>query len=218
MNVVITGANRGIGLALTKHYSKTHRVFALCRQASDALLTLPGVDIVTGVDVCDQASIDSAVSQCSGTVDILINNAGILDRVTLDDMNEQTMLTHWNVNAMGPIRVTTSFRELLRKGSKVIMMSSRMGSIEDNDSGSHYAYRMSKAALNMAAKSMAIDFKDAGILVGIIHPGWVQTDMTGHTGHYDVDIAATQIMDRIHDLNETTSGQFFHSNGDRLSW
>ena len=93
-----------------------------------------------------------------------------------------------------------------------------MGSIQDNESGSHYAYRMSKAALNMAGKSLAIDCREQNIHVGIIHPGWVQTDMTGNTGHYTVDIAASQIIDRIHELNASNSGNFLHSNGDHLPW
>ena len=77
---------------------------------------------------------------------------------------------------------------------------------------------MSKAALNMAGKSLSIDLKDNGIAVGIIHPGWVKTDMTGHTGHYTVDKAATQIIDRINELNESNTGTFWHSDGQILSW
>ena len=93
-----------------------------------------------------------------------------------------------------------------------------MGSIDDNSSGSHYGYRMSKAALNMAGKSMAIDLNSQGICVGIIHPGWVKTDMTGQTGHYSVDVAAEQIISRIDELNMSNSGSFWHSDGSELPW
>ena len=93
-----------------------------------------------------------------------------------------------------------------------------MGSIDDNQSGSHYGYRMSKAALNMAGKSLSIDLKEKEISVGIIHPGWVQTDMTGNTGHYTVQKSASQIIDRIEELNLQNSGTFWHSNGQILPW
>ena len=107
---------------------------------------------------------------------------------------------------------------LLKSGSKVVLITSRMGSIDDNSSGSHYGYRMSKAALNMAGKSLAIDLEPKGIALGIIHPGWVQTDMTGHTGHYSVSVAAKQIIERINNLNLENTGSFWHSNGDILPW
>ncbi|MEK9726484.1 MAG: SDR family oxidoreductase [Candidatus Margulisiibacteriota bacterium] len=218
MNIVITGANRGIGLALVKHYRLNHNVFALCRAASSELKSLTDVTIIENVDVCNVNTINKAVKSCPNDIDLLINNAGILQRVSFDQWDEKRVMDQFNINAIGPIRVTRAFNEKLVKNSKIALITSRMGSIADNDSGSHYGYRMSKAALNMAGKSMAIDFRDRDISIAIIHPGWVQTDMTGHTGHVTVETAAQQISERIRDLDVSTSGTFWHANGDLLPW
>ena len=218
MNIVITGSNRGIGLELCRQLSSKNQIYALCRQSSTELQSLTNVTVIDAVDVKDVESIKKSAEACPDNIDILINNAGILNRVSLDDWNEVDMNAHWQVNAMGPLRVAHAFLPKMNKNSKIILITSRMGSIQDNESGSHYAYRMSKAALNMAGKSLAIDCREQNIHVGIIHPGWVQTDMTGNTGHYTVDIAASQIIDRIHELNASNSGIFLHSNGDHLPW
>ena len=216
--VVITGANRGIGLELAKHYSKNHTVYALCRTSSPELNVLANTTVINAVDVTSESSVEAAIQQCPDGIDILINNAGILQRVGLDYTDESILNDQWSVNAMGPLRVTKACLSKLRDGSKIALITSRMGSIADNDSGSHYGYRMSKAALNAAGKSLAIDLAPRHIAVAILHPGWVQTDMTGHTGHYRVDQAATQIMARINDLRLENSGTFWHANGDHLPW
>ena len=216
--VVITGANRGIGLELTKNYSQENTVVALCRTSNNVLDSLPNTTVIQDVDVTSQASVNAAIETCPNDIDILINNAGILKRVGLDYDDESILQDQWNVNAMGPLRVTKACLNRLKKGSKIALITSRMGSIDDNESGSHYGYRMSKAALNMAGKSLAIDLAPQQISVAILHPGWVQTDMTGNTGHYTVDVAAKQLIDRINDLTIDTSGTFWHSNGDILPW
>ncbi len=218
MNIVITGANRGIGLELTRRYAKDNHVYALCRQSSTELNLLPNVTVIDECDVSSTDSIIRATSLCPPTIDILINNAGILRRVSLESLNEDLIYKQFDINAVGPLRVTNAFLNSLKKDSKIILITSRMGSIDDNSSGSHYGYRMSKAALNMAGKSMAIDLNSQGICVGIIHPGWVKTDMTGQTGHYSVDVAAEQIISRIDELNMSNSGSFWHSDGSELPW
>ena len=217
MNIAITGANRGIGLELCKQLGQDNMIYALCRKGSSELSQLKNVKVIENVDVKNQESIQTAAETC-GKIDILINNAGILKRVDFNNLNEAIIQEQWEVNAMGPLRVTKAFKENINSPGKVILITSRMGSVADNESGSHYGYRMSKAALNMAGKSMAIDFKADNIAVGIIHPGWVQTDMTGHTGHYDVVQAASQIIDRINELRLTNSGTFWHSDGQILPW
>lgn len=217
-SVVVTGANRGIGLELTKQFATNHNVYALCRSSNKTLAGLTNVHVIENVDVTNQKSIDSAVAKCPDSIDLLINNAGCLKRVSLDSFNEQDMNNQWDINAMGPLRVTCAFLNHIRPLSKVALITSRMGSIEDNDSGSHYGYRMSKAALNMAGKSMAIDLKSRQISVGIIHPGWVQTDMTGNTGHVTVEQSVTHIIERINQLNLENSGTFWHANGEILPW
>ena len=217
MNIVITGANRGIGLQLATQYSMHHDVFALCRQASSELKLLKNVQIIQNVEVRNEYDIDAALKRCP-TIDVLINNAGLLNRVSLDHWDSKSLVDQWQINALAPIMVARASLNQLKKGSKVVFITSRMGSITDNTSGSHYAYRMSKAALNMGATSFAIDVREKGIHVGIIHPGWVQTDMTGHTGNSTAEDAATQIIDRIHELNESNSGRFMHASGELLPW
>ena len=106
----------------------------------------------------------------------------------------------------------------MSQGSKVGIITSRMGSIADNDSGGSYAYRMSKAAVNAAGKSLSIDLKPKGIAVAILHPGWVRTDMTGHGGLIDADESAKGLLDRMAELNLDNSGTFWHMNGEVLPW
>ena len=221
MSILITGANRGIGLELTIQYSQDNHVYAFCRHASSKLLALPNVTVIDSVDVTCPASIKAGIARCNAPIDLLINNAGILQRVGLIDMDDIAITKikdQFLVNALAPLLVVSYSQQLLTENAKVAIITSRMGSIADNDSGGHYGYRMSKAAVNMAAKSLAIDLKDSGVAVGIIHPGWVQTDMTGHTGHYTVQQSAQQIMDRITDLNLSNSGSFWHSDGQELPW
>ena len=217
MNIAITGSNRGIGLELCRQLSQENIIYALCRKASAELSQLKNISVIENVDVKNYESIQNGAKQC-GPIDILINNAGILKRDDFKNLDEAIIQEQWDVNAMGPLRVTSAFKSQINTSGKVILITSRMGSVADNESGSHYGYRMSKAALNMAGKSMAIDFKADGIAVGIIHPGWVQTDMTGHTGHYDVVQSASQIIDRINELSVSTSGTFWHSDGQILPW
>ena len=122
------------------------------------------------------------------------------------------------VNALGPLRMTYAMLPFLNDGAKIAMMTSRMGSIGDNTSGSRYGYRMSKAALNIASVSLAYDLKPRGIAVGILHPGFVRTKMTGNNGFIDPDEAVTALLTRIDELTLDNSGTFWHSNGNVLPW
>jgi len=106
----------------------------------------------------------------------------------------------------------------LKAGAKIALVTSRMGSIADNDSGGSYGYRMSKAALNAAGVSLARDLQARGIAVAILHPGYVRTDMTGHSGLIDVDEAVNGLLERIDELNLDNSGSFWHRNGELLPW
>ncbi|MAL84047.1 MAG: short-chain dehydrogenase, partial [Idiomarina sp.] len=124
----------------------------------------------------------------------------------------------FEVNALAPLRVTEALLPNLKEGSKVAMITSRMGSIADNGSGSRYGYRMSKAALNAAGKSLSLDLKDQGISVVLLHPGFVQTDMVNHAGDIPAETAAERLIQRIDELSLDTTGQFFHSNGEGLPW
>ena len=217
---IVTGANRGIGLALTQQLAmRGGTVLAVCRKASDALKALD-VEVLEGVDVTSQQSI-AKLGEAVGdrSVDLLINNAGILvwgDR--LDSLDVDGIRKQFDVNALGPLLVTAALKDKLTRGGKVALITSRMGSIDDNTSGGAYGYRMSKAALNMAGKSLAKDLESTGIAVAILHPGMVKTDMVGHHGQVEPDDAARGLLARIDELTLETSGGFWHANGERLPW
>jgi len=161
--VLITGANRGIGLEIASQYeARGDEVVAVCRRSCEALDTM-GVEVIDGVDVTSDESVADMASALSGRrIDRLVNNAGILERDGLDDLDFGVIERQFRVNALGPLRVTAALRPLLTDGAKVFIVTSRMGSIEDNSSGGYYGYRMSKAAVNIAAKSLSVDLKDAG--------------------------------------------------------
>ncbi|WP_094553828.1 SDR family oxidoreductase [Synechococcus sp. 1G10] len=218
--VLITGANRGIGFEYCKQLaSRGDSVVAVCRHPSPDLEDL-GVRIEAGVDVTDEESITALVERLQDLpIDVLINNAGILERTTLEDLNVESLRRQFEVNAIAPLRFTRAFLGQLQPGSKVIMMTSRMGSIEDNSSGNSYGYRMSKVALCMAGKSLSIDLKPREVAVGILHPGMVSTGMTGFTSQ---GIAPEQsvrgLLDRIDELTLENSGTFWHANGEVLPW
>ncbi|MGJ3256790.1 MAG: SDR family oxidoreductase [Alcanivorax sp.] len=217
--IVITGANRGIGLALAQHWkARGDRVLAVCRQASTALVD-SGVEIIDGVDVSTADGVSNLTGALGDTsVDILYNNAGIMLSETVDEMDFEQILQQFEVNTLGPLRVTMALLHNLHQGSKVGLMTSRMGSIADNTSGKKYGYRISKAGLNAAGKSLALDLHDRGIAVAILHPGWVQTDMTGNSGNLTVEEAATNLIARMDELNLENSGTFWHSDGSELPW
>ncbi len=217
--IAITGANRGIGLEFCRTYLQAgNKVIGLCRTPSGELKT-SGAEIVDGVDVCDAASLARAADALHGRdIDILVCNAGILSREGLDDLDFGRIQAQLEVNAMGPLRTVHALLGNLKRGAKVALITSRMGSIEDNDSGGYYGYRMSKAALNAAGKSLAIDLAPKGISVGIFHPGYVKTDMTGHQGNISPSDAAADLVKRIAELNDSNTGSFRHANGEALPW
>jgi NAD(P)-dependent dehydrogenase (short-subunit alcohol dehydrogenase family) len=217
--VAVTGANRGIGLELcTQLRARGDDVIALCRTASDRLRDT-GARIEEGVDVCDDAVVDVLGRRLEGlTLDILINNAGVLSSESLGDLDWDRMRRQFETNALGPLRVTSGVLPMLRSGSKVVIVTSRMGSIADNTSGGRYGYRMSKVAVNMAGVSLAHDLRPRGIAVGIVHPGFVRTEMTGHRGMIEPREAAAGIIARSDDLDLETSGGFWHQDGERLPW
>jgi NAD(P)-dependent dehydrogenase (short-subunit alcohol dehydrogenase family) len=217
--VVITGANRGIGLELARQFKQRgDDVVAACRKSSDELAKLD-VEVVEGIDVSDDASVAQlAAGLDRRTVDVLINGAGILSDESLSDLDFERIRKQFEVNSLGPLRVTAALRGNLGEGSKVAIITSRMGSIEDNTSGGRYGYRMSKAAVNMAGRSLANDLKEAGVAVAILHPGFVRTDMTGHQGLIDPPESAAGIIARIDELTLEDTGNFWHANGETIPW
>lgn len=218
--VVITGANRGIGLALAQCFSNQgDKVIAVCRKSSDELEQVAGVEVIAGVDVIDEAGLELMAQKLESTsIDVLICNAGILRDENIETLNCQTIREQFEVNALAPLRVVSALLAQLAGGAKVAMITSRMGSIEDNTSGGRYGYRMSKAALNIASMSLAHDLADRDIAIGIFHPGYVQTDMVNHGGDISSTECAGRLTGLINDLSMADSGVFRHSNGQVLPW
>lgn len=216
--IVITGANRGIGLELARQYAQRgDDVIAVCRQASKELKAL-GAEVIEGVDVdSDDAVAELAAALRGRRIDRLVNNAGVLDRDSLDALDFEAIERQFRVNAIGPLRVTAGLRDSLAADGKVFVITSRMGSIDDNTSGGYYGYRMSKAAVNMAVKSLSIDLKDRGIGVFVLHPGMVSTDMTNHQG-IDAEQAARGLIQRMDELDLARTGTFWHQEGYALPW
>lgn len=216
---IVTGANRGIGLALTRALSaRRSEVLAVCRKSSHELDAL-GVQVLTGVDLCNPEC-GEMVARAVGdrTVDLLINNAGILlwgDGI--ETPNYTGIIQQFEVNALGPLRITFALQNQLR-GAKIAFITSRMGSIADNGSGGAYGYRMSKAALNIAAVSVARDLAAQGTAVIILHPGMVKTEMIGGRGQIEPEEAAAGLLARIDTLTLENTGKFFHQNGEELPW
>ena len=217
-NTLIIGANRGIGLELARQiHARGSSVFATCREVSAELDALD-VKVIDGIDVSQASSLDKLTDAMAGTsIDVLINNAGILTRETLDDLNFDRIQKQFEVNAMGPLRVVNSVLGNLSEGSKVGIVTSRVGSIEDNGSGGIYGYRMSKAAANMAGKNLSLDLATRGIPVVLLHPGLVATEMTGRTG-IDPSEAARGIIERMEELTMESTGTFWHAEGYQLPW
>lgn len=220
--VLITGTNRGIGLEFCKHLiSKENYVIAACRKASAELNDLQSdkLEVHEGLDVTDSNSIDNLVKRVGDRkLDILINNAGILEPNNLENLDIESIRRQFEVNSLGPLRVSRAFLESMNRPGKIIIITSRMGSIADNGSGGYYGYRMSKSAVNMAGVSLAHDLKGRKIAVGILHPGYVRTDMTGNQGMIDPDESVRGLLERIENLNLENSGSFWHSNGEGLPW
>ena len=217
--ILITGANQGIGLELVRQFaSRGDDVIGVCRHASDELRAV-GCELIEGVDVTDQVSIDRMADSVGDRVlDVVVNNAGILSHETLNDLDFDRMKKQYDVNALGPLRVTKALENNLAAGSKLAIVTSRVGSMDDNSSGGNYGYRMSKAAANMAGVNLAIDFKPRGIAVVLLHPGYVRTNMTGGNGLIDAQTSAAGLVAQIDGLDMEKTGTFWHGEGYELPW
>lgn len=217
MHVVVFGANRGIGLEFCKRYKDSgFKVTAICRQSSDELNQVADT-VYTSVDTTNLNKIQE-VAEKVDEIDMLVHVAGILRNESLDAMNFETIGEQMAVNAMGPLMSVMGLLPKIKAGGKIGVLTSRMGSIADNTSGGRYGYRMSKAALNAGLKSLAIDLKEKEIAVGILHPGYVRTDMTGGSGLIDTGESVWGLMKVLEKLNLQNTGTFWHTNGEELPW
>jgi len=216
--VLITGCNRGIGLQLASQlHERGDSVIGVCRSASDELGAL-GIRLISGVDVADGDSVVRLRDELGNVrLDVLINNAGILIDDQFGSINYDDMVRQYEVNTLGPLRVTEALRDTLGEGSKVAIVSSRVGSIDDNGSGGHYGYRASKTAVNQVGKNLMHELKPKGVAIAILHPGLVATDMTGGRG-ITAEESARGLIKRIDDLTIGSSGGFWHAEGYELPW
>jgi NAD(P)-dependent dehydrogenase (short-subunit alcohol dehydrogenase family) len=219
LNIVVTGTNRGIGLSFCKYFSGLgHNVYGVCRKPSPELEKV-ATTIIEDIDIGNPDSCNSLFEKLSEVkIDLLINNAGILLNETLGQIDFNSIEKQFQINALGALRITEGLINNLHQNSKIAIITSRMGSIADNGSGGRYGYRMSKAALNAAGKSLAVDLEPKGVAVGIFHPGLVSTDMIEGNGDISPDVAAKRIVGLIDKLTISNSGTFWHSNGEVLPW
>jgi len=228
MNVVVTGANRGIGLELVRQclargdwvqagvraLERATELIALSRDGGGRLH-------VHALDVADEASVRAFAVALPDPVHLLINNAGVRSRPdSLMDLDGDDLTRTFQVNAVAALRVTVALLPRLRAagGAKVANLSSNLGSITDNSWGGAYGYRMSKAALNMATRSLGNDLKDDDILAFALSPGWVQTDMGGSDAPTTVDTSVAGMLAVLARLSQEDTGGFFDFEGKRLPW
>ena len=216
--VLVTGANRGIGLQLCRQFAERgDEVIAVCRETTDELSAL-GVRVIDGIDVSSGDAVETLRQEIEGLpIDVLVNNAGILLRDAFGDIDYDAMAEQYRVNTLGPLRVTEALADNLHEGSRVAIVSSRVGSIEDNSSGGNYGYRASKAAVNMIGTNLKHELLPRGIAVGLLHPGLVATEMTGGSG-IDPAESARGLIERIDELSLENSGGFWHAEGYTLPW
>jgi NAD(P)-dependent dehydrogenase (short-subunit alcohol dehydrogenase family) len=225
--VLITGANRGIGLEFAKQYAIAGwNVLACCRepQSASALQSIANVNKnvrIYALDVADLAHIDALALQLKDeSIDVLINNAGVYPPSSFGDTNYDGWAEAFKVNTMAPLKMAGAFVQHITRGQlkKVATLSSKMGSIDDNTSGESYIYRTSKTAVNMVMKSLSIDLKPYGISVVTLHPGWVQTDMGGSSALISTKTSVTGLREVIEKLNIDNSGRFVAFDGKEIAW
>lgn len=220
--VLITGANRGVGLALARHYHAAGwAVIGVCRSGGEEAAELRDVaeTLIEGIDVTRAEDVERLKGELAGRrLDLLINNAGMLRDESLGEIDFDSIRSQMEINAYAPLRVSEALLDNLGEGARIANITSRMGSIADNDSGGRYGYRASKAALNAFGKSLAMDLKPRGIAVAQIHPGYVKTRMVNFGGMISAEEAAAGIAQRIEELTLENSGGFWHSNGEALPW
>ena len=223
-NILITGANRGIGLKFAEILSANNNIYATARDITktDDLEKLDNTELLE-LDLLDKDSIKSFCSELKDIpLDMIINNAGIFQDEQMEEtiLDPELWLDEIMINAVGPVVLSQKLKENIMSGNdkKIIFISSQMGSIDDNYSGGYYFYRTSKSALNSAAKSLSIDWKADGISVLMLHPGWVRTDMGGSNAKLDIDTSVSKMLDVINSLDMGKTGAFLNYEGKKLEW
>lgn len=223
----ITGANRGIGLEYVKQYAEEGwRVLASCRNPADAsaLQALANTHANIELHAIDIANFDQIEALGRKLIDqpiqLLINNAGIYPESSFRTIDYAKWMEAFKVNAMSTLKLAEVFiPHLVKAGNaKLVAMTSKMGSIDDNTSGGEYIYRSSKTALNMVMKSLSIDLNKYGVSVAVLHPGWVRTDMGGPNGLIDAKTSVQGLRKVIGMLSLDNSGKFYAYDGKEIAW
>jgi NAD(P)-dependent dehydrogenase (short-subunit alcohol dehydrogenase family) len=224
--VLITGANRGLGLEFVKQYAiDNYEVIACARKLNkkDSLHKLQesykNISIFA-LDIQNFTSIDQLAKTLKKSIDILINNAGVYPDSSIDHIDYDAWLDAFKINTLAAFKMTKAFLPHLKKGDlkKVASLTSKMGSIDDNSGGGEYLYRSSKTALNMVMKSLSIDLKPYDLSLITLHPGWVRTDMGGPNGLIDADESVAGMKRQIDKLSVKTTGQFIAYDGKKIPW
>ena len=229
MSILITGTNRGIGLEFVKHYLKNNeKVIATCRNKNSAkdLLELKNTTSnlsLVELDVSNPNSINEFASKITDQpIDTFINNAGVFGprNNEFGNFNAKEWLDVFNINTIAPLLITQKILKNLRlgKNKKLVFISSKVGSIEENTGGGMYIYRSSKTALNQVIKSLSIDFKDENFIAVALHPGWVQTDMGGPNALIDTKTSVKGMAEVIDSLVLKNSGRFYNYDGSSIPW
>ena len=225
-HLLITGANRGIGLALVKLYLDDNwAVTACCREPKKLIALLdvyPSLTICT-LDVTDYAAVNKVANKLAGkNIDLLLNNAGYYGPkgTDLGDTNVDEWRHVLEVNAIAPLKIIEAFLPNLAQSQNAVYaaISSKMGSMSDNNSGGSYLYRSSKAALNSVIKSLSIDLIPYKINVIALHPGWVRTEMGGPNGLIDVQESASGMKQVLDQLTPSQNGSFLDFQGKEIAW
>ena len=219
-NVAIVGSNRGIGLELVRHLiAEERRVFAFCRETSRGLGALKPAAIIENFNVTDPEIMRAKIKELGNErIDWLIHVSGILRNENLAQLTQRSLIRQMSVNAIGPILTVQTFLPYLAQPSKIGLLTSRLGSITENTSGSYYGYRMSKSALNMAGKSLSKDLRGRGTAVFLLHPGYVKTEMTGFSGDINASESARGLIKLMNEKSLRETGTFWHVSGRRIPW
>lgn len=235
-HALVTGANRGLGLEWIRQLvDRTDHLFATCRRPAEAealaelTATHPDTTDVFALDVAEPEAIRAAAERVrgkTGTLDLLVNNAGISgggQQDRFDVVDQATMMDVFRVNAAGPHLLTKACADLLRKGADnnramVVNLTSQLGSIATAQSDNWHSYRTSKAALNMCTRLQAAALREDGVIVVAMHPGWVRTDMGGSSARLSTEESVTDMIDLMADVTLDDTGRFLAHDGRELPW